>query len=188
MNGEKKAWIDRDLRVELRKRNELFKLKKNNPNNLIYGDEFNRVKKKVAAKINVNRKNFFDSKFTESANNPKQIWHNINSLIYNKNPNKSEIIAIKNQSGQLLNEKETANAFNVYFTELPQNTIRGEYGDVNRLQIKLTSSYAELESIFLYEVDENEIFEIIMKLKKRFLYWHGWDKHKNLQEMCNHTI
>lgn len=51
-NGEKKAWIDRDLRVELKKRNELFKLKKRNPNNLIYRDEFNRVKKRVAAKIN----------------------------------------------------------------------------------------------------------------------------------------
>lgn len=68
----------------------------------------------------------------------------------------------------MLNESETANAFNVYFTELPQNTIRGEYGDINGFQTKLTSNYAELESMFLYEVDENEIFQIIMKLKNGF--------------------
>lgn len=45
-----------------------------------------------------------DSKFAEPANNPKTFWHNINSLIYNKNPNGSEIFAIKSQSSQLLNE------------------------------------------------------------------------------------
>lgn len=123
--GDKKAWIDRDLRVELKKRNELFKIKKNNPNNLIYRTEFNKLKKKIASRITENRKKFFGTKFTESANNPKKFWRNINSLIHNKTSDGSKKFAIKNQTGQILKAKEAANAFNVHFTNLPQNTIRG---------------------------------------------------------------
>ncbi|MBN1252535.1 MAG: reverse transcriptase family protein, partial [Bacteroidales bacterium] len=165
---EKKPWIDRELKIELKKRKELYNLKKNNPHNLALKTEFNRQKNKVGAKIIQNRKEFFDNKFRNSVNDPKKFWSNINSLLYNKNSEKRETFELKNVSGQILNEKQTADTFNEHFITLPLKTINGEYGDIDTIETKLTSNYSIINSMFLSDVDEEEIYEVTMKLKNSF--------------------
>lgn len=49
--NNKKQWIDRELKTELRKRKELFKMKKKYPNNLIYKSKFNEQKKRVKKEL-----------------------------------------------------------------------------------------------------------------------------------------
>lgn len=44
-NNSKKIWIDDAIKIELKKRKNLFDLKRNNPNNEIYRTEFNKQKK-----------------------------------------------------------------------------------------------------------------------------------------------
>lgn len=67
----------------------------------------------------------------------KKIWSN--TLLYNKN------------SGRLLIEIETANNFNDYFIDLPQKTIKKEYGDIDKIERNLTSNYSILNSaVFFY--------------------------------------
>ena len=59
---EKKPWIDGELKIELKKRKELYNLKKNNPQSLVFKSEFNKQKNKVGVKIIQKRKEFFDSR------------------------------------------------------------------------------------------------------------------------------
>lgn len=158
-------WLDSDLKLELKKRKKLFKQKQENPNNDTYKKEFIKQKNKVKTKITEKRKEFLDSRFKNSVDNPKKFWNNINELLYNKSIKKNEALEIKDISGTRLNEIETANYFNNFFINLPLNTIENEYGNINNLKPNLTSKFTTKNSIFLRNVDENEIINIINKLK-----------------------
>lgn len=135
---------------------------------MIYKSEFNKQKNKVGAKIIQKRKEFFDSKFIDTINDPKKFWKNINSLIYNKNSEKRDTCQIKNKSGQLLNDKQTANTFNEQFINLPQKTIKNEYGNIEKIDKKLSFDCFVAKSMFLCHVDEREIYNTIMNLKNSY--------------------
>lgn len=115
-------------------------------------------------KILEKRKEFFDSKFINTINNPKIFWNNINTLLYNRNSNKKDTIELTNNSGKILNRNETADYLNEYFINLPQKTIEKEYGDINKINPIPTNNYSNPNSIFLENVDEVEIIDIINNL------------------------
>lgn len=80
----KKHWISQNLKIELKKRKELFELKKKYPHNQKIKNEYSRQKKRVKFRILESRKEYYDKKFSNTIDNPKLFWNNINSLIYNK--------------------------------------------------------------------------------------------------------
>lgn len=168
VHDNKKIWLDSDLKLELKKRKELFKFKKNNPENSIYKKEFNKQKNKVKFKIIEKKREFFDSKFIKTIDDPKKFWNNINELIYNKNLNKNNDFEIKNEQGHLLNDEETADFLNNYFINLPKETIEKYYGNLCNSSKKITSDYSISNSMFLQNVDEEEIFNTICILKNSF--------------------
>ncbi|MBN1252581.1 MAG: reverse transcriptase family protein, partial [Bacteroidales bacterium] len=91
--------------------------------------------------------------------------NNINSLIYNKERSDNIEIEIINEHGRKLNERETVDNFNEYFTSLPKKTIEKEYGNVNKFGINLTSKYCAKNSMYFHECTIEEISKIISNLK-----------------------
>ena len=163
-NNSKKIWIDNEIKIELKKRKNLFDLKKNNPNNEIYRTEFNKQKKLVKNAIIEKRKKYFDTKFENTLNNPKLFWKNINELVYNKqSENKSDIV-IKNDDGEVLSGAKAAELLNNYYIDLPQNLIEKSYGDINSIDHSFTGNYSSANSIFFIATIEEEIHEIISNL------------------------
>lgn len=119
----------------------------------------------MKTKIIEKRKKFFDKKFLDTVNDPRKFWHNINSLLYNKNSKKKESFELKDTGGHLLSDGDTASSFNDHFIEIPEKLIEGEYGKLNDSNSVLTSSFSSTHSMFLQAVDEEEIFNTIMNLK-----------------------
>ena len=164
-HNDRKNWIDNEIKIELKKRKNLFDMKKKNPNNVIYRSAFNKQKKLVRNAIIEKKKKYFDEKFEKTLNNPKLFWKNINELIYNKQGEKGSDIAIKNDSGKILSISETAELLNNYYIDLPQNLLEREYGDLSQLELIFTGGDNSPNSIFMNATNEQEIFKIISNLK-----------------------
>lgn len=160
-----KEWIDKEIKIELKKRKNLFELKKKNPNNEIYRSEFNKQKKLVKNAIVEKRKKYYDKKFEKTLNNPKLFWKNNNELVYNKRGENGSDIVIRNDSGETLSNSETAELLNNYYINLPQNILEGEYGDLGQLKLNFTGEYNSPNSIFMNATNVQEILEIILNLK-----------------------
>lgn len=49
-----------------------------------------------------------------------------------------------------------------------KKTINDAYGNINRDTLKATGNHCEPDSVFWYDVDDNECFQVIMNLKNSF--------------------
>lgn len=122
----------------------------------------------VSNEILRKRKEYFDLKFTETKDNPKQFWKNINHLIYNKQHNEPNEIELKDENGKIINIADATNIFNRYYISIPRTTLEKQYGNLSEIELIDTLTHTVPDSIFFYPVDEFELNGVITNLKNTY--------------------
>lgn len=112
------------------------------------------------------RNNYNAKIVNQCANDPKKMWKHINETLYNKKVQKTGINAVKNEEGNVTtNKKQIANIFNGYFCNVGKE-LHDKLNPSNFTPSFLIRNHAITRSMFLWNVNEEEIIQKILTLKK----------------------
>ena len=154
-----KPWLTTNLKKLIRAKSSYFKLLQLN---LITIEENNRFKNKVKAIVFRCKLNFFRSYFERNRNHIRNVWSMIRKLA-NLQSSSSNIKTLIFNNIELTNNSDIANAFNEYFTSIP-NILESALPSSN-IDPLFYTSYNQVSSFYLGPVSESECIKIVSNLK-----------------------
>lgn len=113
---QRQTWMTAEILALLKTREKFFRYSKRFPHNMYVKELLisSRIETKTAIKRA--KKLYIDAKFNAAVGNPKQLWNEIKTAIYNKHVSTSTEIQMVNSNGAVINDKiEICNVFNDYF-------------------------------------------------------------------------
>lgn len=159
-NRKRSSWITMGLISSITKRDRLYKIYQDDPNNINLKTEFLNYRNKLNELIKVTKINYYKSKIAKNNGNSKKLW-NIIKEISNCERKDNLIKEIKTESGTITsNDEEKANIFVNYFTNVGKNLAT---------QIKKTYFIPPRQStnfsFFLAPTNKREVEDSIKSLK-----------------------
>ena len=156
-----KPWISHGILNSIKRRDKLLRKYINEKDVIIKEDlkyEYRKLRNKIVNLIRTGKRNHFQKHFTENANNIRETWKGIKSIINIKNCMKTYPAVMKNKNDLFTEPKNIAEGFNNYFSLIAK-----------KLQDKIVhfgdfSKYLKdpVEQRFLMEsADSKEIIAII---------------------------
>ena len=120
-----KPWINNTILIKIKHRNELFRKKKEDPNNRHLRQTYNKFRNSVNRDIKKSKERYYLKYFQNCKSNMKKTWKGINDLI--RSSNKSSTINQIQHNNTLINDsKVIADTFNNFFAnvgpEIDNNT------------------------------------------------------------------
>lgn len=158
---KRSEWITAGLINSINEKNRLFLETKKYPKNKEISDKYKRYKNKLTNLIRETKIKFYKNKIESSKNDSKKLWQNINALT-NKTNSKSNITSLKDQTGNIINnKKEIAALFNNNFAKMGYNLAE---------KIKSNTHYKQeririVNSMLLFPTTVNEVRKVILDLK-----------------------
>lgn len=118
LNPPRTDWINKDIINQIDKRNELWRIYKNNPNNRESEEAFKKERNKVFENIQATKSKFYHKSFKECERKPLKMWQLINSLSNNKLKKSVAPSKLQSSTGLITDEKEICECFNDYFSSV----------------------------------------------------------------------
>ena len=100
--------------------------------------------------------------FSKHSSNQKKIWSGLNDIIAHKKRNNAEEIFLNDEDGITTDQEKVANSLNKYFVNVAKNLVRNLGNPNTKPQDYLKNP--DKHSIFLKEVDQGEVRDILKKL------------------------
>ena len=116
-----KPWITLGIRNSMRRRDKMYRkyLKaKNDQLKQEYHQKYKELRNQVVSLCRESKKNHFRKFFTENANNAKNTWQGIKSIINIRNNSKSVPTSLLVDNKMVSHPTEIANNFNNYFSSI----------------------------------------------------------------------
>lgn len=160
-----KPWIDEEFLELIDERRRYFDLLKRSSTNEYLKMKYKEICDNASMKRNSLRSNFNSKAINKHGNNPKLMWKNINSILYNKTQEKNRISAIKTDDVNIAtNRKTVANTLNMYFKNVGK-TLHDLIPN-NITPQSNSSGYSNPQSMRLFDTTIEEIILKINNLKK----------------------
>ena len=166
----KKQWITKGLQNACKKKNKLyrdfikFRTKKAEL-------QYKAYKNKLTIILRQAKKDYYNKKLLENKNDIKSTWKIINKIIQNNTLNNTKSTPtyfINDNDMTITNPKDIADEFNSYFVNTGPNLAKSiKTHDDGQDESNVKGGGNILQSMFIGEVNENEIRSIIAKLKNK---------------------
>ena len=122
--NQQKPWITNGILSSIKRRDKLLRKfigeKELNSKENVH-NEYKRLRNNIVALIRISKKNYYTNYFTEHANNIKNTWKGIKSIINIKNCAKSYPEIMKNNGNFFTEPINIAEGFNNYFSTIAEN-------------------------------------------------------------------
>lgn len=160
-----KKWANHEFLCLIRERNRYFTLRKKSPTNVYLNIKYNEISDQIKSLRSTLRHNHNASIINRYAHDPKLMWKHINETIYNRKSETMNINVIHDSDGLVAtNTKQIANIFNDYFCNVGKS-LHDNLNPSNSLPIFPTTNHTIARSIFLWDVNEEEVMNKISDLK-----------------------
>lgn len=157
-NVDKKSWITIGIRTSSIRLKELFNMQKLG---LVDSNYYKKYKTTYRRVIRLAKKMHYNKKIILSENKSKTVWNVINSTLKNKKVENNKTIMVNDT--EITNKTQIANKYNNYFVNLPNDILNNNSFRTTKQETNLPN-FTE-KTIFLYEVNESEIINIVRELK-----------------------
>lgn len=117
-NPVKQDWINKDILEKINKRNLLWLIYRNNPNDTKTKEDFLSEKNNTAQLIQRRKSEYYYASFKKCQNKPAKMWTLINSLCHNK---AKEVIAptkLQSEHNIITDKTEICEYFNEFFSSI----------------------------------------------------------------------
>lgn len=151
----KKPYINAEILKMIETKRNLYFAFKRNP---ALGPEYRRKRNELTNKIKLLKRNHIDSKVNNNLGNPKQMWNNLNQLIFNRQSHAENSFAININGSLCTDEAIISNCFNDYYINVCDSVIQNWSNN----QIITTSRFNELFDF--HSVTESNVLANIKSL------------------------
>ena len=156
-------WISNKIKNAITKKNHLFQKSLNNPLDPSLSQKYCRQRNLVTSMIRNAKKQYYSDKIDSSIHDKKQLFRNINEMC-GRNNKKAGAQKLSKDGVEITNPRDIANLFNQSFVEIgPKLANQIPPVDLN----PCASIPIQQQSMFTACVKENEIRQIIAKLKNK---------------------
>lgn len=156
-----KPWITKGIQKSIIIKNNLYsKFKKTN--DPFWYNRYKYYRNTIKSINRTSKKNYYQNYFQIHAQNSKKMWAGINEIISKQVKNPTNEIFLNEEGQVITNQKEVANKFNTYFVNVARSLLQKMGNRPNKFQDYLKNPNEH--SMYLNEVNPDEIYEIIMKL------------------------
>ena len=157
-------WVTEGILKSIKNKHKLFKKKEKSRKECDISS-YNLYRNMLNKLIRAAKQQYWDEKFGESANNVKDAWKNINTLI-NKEKNKNKIPECVTQQGRRLDDPtEITNAFNKYFVDIGKSIASNIENLTHFTNTMPVMNHAN--SFFMAPTTEDEVRNTIMTLRPK---------------------
>ena len=123
-NAQQKSHINNEILSYIRIRTNYLKLKIQYPYWQYALNQYKYYRNLVKRLVKISKKKYLDNYFQENVSNPKKIWWQLKSTIYNSTPTYNTDVQLLLEDGiSITNSVAIANRFNNYFASAPYSTI-----------------------------------------------------------------
>ena len=159
----KKPWITQEILVNIKKRQNYYKLYCENK---ISNYTYNRFRNFVTGQIRTSKERYFDNKFKDFQYNIKRTWKIINNILRPKSlHNKTTIINIICDGVIHSTDDDITECFNNFFVNVGPNIADNIPRTVKTIDNYLAGNY--MQSFYFGPVTSNDVADIINKLKNK---------------------
>ena len=174
-------WLSKGIIKSIHKKERLYKQSLNQPKDHPHYRKYHEYKTCLKKIIRTAKNTYFRTKLRENYNNARNTWKIMNTAL-NKTNNKHEIQQIINDNTLYTDNDDIAKQFNEYFNTVGINQARKV--TQNPSHHIVPQSTPNEDSIFLIPTDENEIQQIITKLKNKSSSGHDHITTLHLKQLA----
>ena len=117
IKGKSQNWFDAEIMEKISDRDKLFKAFKKSRLH-VDKDNYKEARNEVQKLIRTKKKAYFESKLTENAGKPNQLWKCLKSLGLKFERSISNITCVENDKSANFDVKDIAKDFSAYFSNL----------------------------------------------------------------------
>ena len=117
ISSHKEPWMNKDIMELIIDKDKALKQAKKNKSQYAW-NEANILRDYVGNLIENAKKDYLEEEIIGSKNDSKRFWRNINTILPNGKTKTKNKISLKNDKGELIEEKDTANYINDFFTNI----------------------------------------------------------------------
>ena len=117
IKGKSQNWFDAEIMEKISDRDKLFKAFKKSRLH-VDKDNYKEARNEVQKLIRTKKKAYFESKLTENAGKPNQLWKCLKSLGLKFERSISNITGLENDKSANFDVKDIAKDFSAYFSNL----------------------------------------------------------------------
>jgi hypothetical protein len=161
----KKPYINQEILNLIKIRNNYFNIKQKYPHYAYANDQYKFFRNLATNKIKESKKKYLDTFLQANASEPRKLWSQFKSLLYNSSNTKQSVEMIMNNGIAITNEKSIANIFNSFFNKKIHNLMSSH--TVDDSEFNSFHSYEEYDIFSNFSnpcVTEDEIELIIDNL------------------------
>ena len=164
----KKPWMTSELFNLREKRTKLHIKSKQEPFNADLQKSYRSFRNLVTSKINRAKSDYYKKEFTNCQSNQNEKWRFINKIL-NRNSHTENSIALRDQSGAVINDKQViANTFNSFFTEIGLQISANLPNPIHRPDFFFEKANFQTNVNFeFYEVDVHDVLKIVDSFSSR---------------------
>lgn len=178
---KRKCWITKGIIKSISVRDKMHKNVQNHPENLNLKQEYDTYRKTLTQVIKKTKIGYYKCLLEKHKNSSKSIWSVVKKMSANNNEN-NNIDKIYNQANEIVQNEEICNIFINYFSSVGK-TLAEKIKNNNTFK---SPSQENLNSIFLLPINENEIYNYIMKLKNKKAPGIDGIKSETLKQIAKH--
>jgi len=160
-NRKLKPWINNNLITCINYKHLLFRQYKRG---LINFDNYNVIKNFVTSLIRKAKSNYFNTKFKNNFNNPKETWKSLNSLT-NRHKKRDVINEIRIGDETISESQKIAESFNEYFASIGSQ-IDANIPQTQQCPLEYMNSQTP-NSFFVQPITSHSVSKIIHKLQNK---------------------
>ncbi|VEN53054.1 unnamed protein product [Callosobruchus maculatus] len=159
-------WITKELLDMMAQRDKVYKKKMRNPNDIVAETEFKKLRNKINNKIKLLKHEHFKRKWNETGGSARKQWKLVNSLL--KKLDMDAGIESLTVNGVIVEDPVAiSNELNKHFTEVGKNIVSEIDLQMQNMVDKLKFNEIHCNnSCYVEDVNEQEVLEILMGLKK----------------------
>ena len=160
-----KPWITKGILISMKRRDKLYKKYINCKNILfknVYFENYKQLRNMIVNLCRNSKRVYFNQFFTENANNIRNTWKGIKSIINIKSTENSEPITLIDNKEILSDPKRVANSFNTYFSTIAGDLQEKMHYTNHDFHHYLTNRNEN--SFFLSPTNKYEIIDIITSI------------------------
>ena len=199
MKKMSKPWINKYILKLIAHRDTFFRRKKENPLNNRLKCVYNLFRNRVTREIKKAKKEYYKTFFQDNLNNIKKTWQGIKEIVNLNNKKQVQISQLNYGGKQLNSNKDMANAFNDFFTNVGTN-LDNEIPQANIKKDSTTYLRSRIDIDFeILPTTPQEINDLITSLdtskssgpcpiSTKFLKLIATETSTILSEICNNSF
>jgi len=157
-----KRWITKAILVSIRHKNTLFKKMMKNPDDLAITAAYKRYRNKLSHVIKAAERQYYSSKLVKDKTSLKNIWNVYSEFLGKEKGTSDKITKLFFENTCHTNDKDIANAFGKYFSQIGSN-MAADFPKNNNFKKYLNENFPH--SMFTSPITKDELNTTINKLE-----------------------